>query len=110
MHLTDEQREALKNVDAEVEKEKVEIARMARQAFTEPKAFETELTKVAYSLAAASEQRGISLTELAELTGMTRQSLSRIERGENKNPTISTLQRITTALGKQVTIKLQDVA
>lgn len=110
MDLTDQQQESLKNVDAEVEKEKVEIARMARRAFAGQKAFETELTKVAYSLAAAREQRGISLTKLAELTGMTRQALSRIERGENKNPTFSTLQRIATALGKQMIIKLQDVA
>lgn len=110
MDLTDQQRESLKNVDAEVEKEKKDIAKKARQAFAEQKAFETELTKVAYSLAAAREQRGISLTKLAELTGMTRQALSRIERGENKNPTFSTLQRIATALGKQVIIKLQDVA
>ncbi len=110
MDLTDDQRAALKKVDAEVEAEKLDITRRARQAFAEQRAFETELVKTACLLAAAREQRGISLSRLAELTGMTRQALSRIERGENKNPTFSTLQRIAAALGKQVIIKLQDVA
>jgi DNA-binding Xre family transcriptional regulator len=110
MELTDDQRAVMKKVDAEVEAEKEEITRMARQAFTEQKAAEAELLKVAHLLAAAREQRGISLSELARLTGMTRQALSRIERGENKNPTFSTLQRIADALGKQVIIQLRDVA
>lgn len=110
MDLTDQQREVLKKVDEEVEAEKEEITRKARQAFAEQKAFETELAKAAYLLAAAREESGISLSKLSELTGMTRQALSRIEQGENKNPTFSTLQRIAAALGKQVIIKLQDVA
>jgi len=110
MDLTDQQRAALKKVDAEVEAEKEEITRKARQAFAEQKAFETELVKAACLLAAARQERGISLSKLAELTGMTRQALSRIERGENKNPTFNTLQRIAAALGKQVIIRLQDVA
>ena len=110
MDLTEGQRAALKKADAEVESEKEEITRMARQAFAERKAFETELVKATCLLAAAREERGITLAKLAELTGMTRQALSRIERGENKNPTFSTLQRIAAALGKEVIIKMQDVA
>ena len=110
MELTAEQRKAMKRVETEVEAEKEEIIRKARQAFAQQKAFETELAKTASMLAAARKQRDMSLSTLAESTGMTRQALSRIERGENRNPTISTLQRIATALGKQVVIKLQDVA
>jgi DNA-binding Xre family transcriptional regulator len=110
MDLTDQQRKAMVKADAEVEAEKEDITRKAHQAFAEQKAFETEIVKAACLLAAAREQRGISLSKLAELTGMTRQALSRIERGENRNPTFSTLQRIAAALGKQVIIKLQDVA
>ena len=110
MDLTEGQRAALKKADAEVESEKEQITRMARQAFAERKAFETELVKATCLLAAAREERGITLAKLAELTGMTRQALSRIERGENKNPTFSTLQRIAAALGKEVIIKMQDVA
>ena len=110
MKLTDQQREAMKRIDAEVEAEKKEITSKAHQAFAEQQAFETELAKTACMLAAAREERGISLSGLAELTGMTRQALSRIERGENKNPTFSTLQRIAAALGKEVIIKLRDVA
>jgi DNA-binding Xre family transcriptional regulator len=110
MELTDAQRVAMKKAEAEVEAEKEEITRKARQALAEQKACEAELFKAAYLLAAAREQRGISLSELAERTGITRQALSRIERGEHKNPTFSTLQRIADALGMEVIIQLRDVA
>lgn len=95
--------------DAEVEAEKEEITRKAHQAFAEQKAFETELVEAACLLAAARQERGISLSQLAELTGMTRQALSRIERGENKNPTFSTLQTIAEADRKRCSLG-QDVS
>jgi DNA-binding XRE family transcriptional regulator len=110
MELTAEQSKAMKRVETEVEAEKDDIIRKARQAFAEQKTFETELAKTAQMLAAARAERGMSLSALAEITGMTRQALSRIERGENRNPTISTLHRIAAALGKEVVIKLCDVA
>ncbi len=110
MDLTDQQREALKKVDAEIEAEKEEITRKAKEAFANQQALEARLIQTTSLLAAAREQRGISLSQLAQLTGMTRQAISRIERGENKNPTFSTLQRIASALGKEMIVKLQDVA
>ncbi|MFV2068569.1 MAG: helix-turn-helix domain-containing protein [Pirellulales bacterium] len=110
MELTDEQRAAVKKAAVEVEAEREEITRKARQALAEQRACEAELLKVAYLLAAAREQCAISLSELAERTGITRQALSRIERGEHTNPTFSTLQRIASALGKKVIIQLRDVA
>ena len=110
MELTETQHKSMKRVEAEVAAEKVEIVRQARQAFAEQKAFEAELAKTADMLAAARAESGMSLSKLSEATGMTRQALSRIERGEHRNPTISTLQRIAAALGKQVVIQLRDVA
>jgi len=110
MELTDGQQAAMTRAVEEAESDREEITRRARQAFAEHRAFEAELFKAACLLAAAREERGMSLSELADLTGMTRQALSRIERGQNRNPTFNTLQRIAAALGKQVVIKLQEVA
>ncbi|MFW6171823.1 MAG: helix-turn-helix domain-containing protein [Planctomycetota bacterium] len=36
----------------------------------------------------------LSLTQLSERTGMTRQAISRIESGENRNPTMITIVRL----------------
>ena len=44
-------------------------------------------------------QNGFSLRDLGELTNMDYSSLSKIERGVIKNPTIKTIDRIAEALG-----------
>ena len=47
------------------------------------------------------EEKGISITQLAKLTGMSKGHLSRIERGETE-PTILTLARISLALNVNI--------
>jgi DNA-binding Xre family transcriptional regulator len=51
----------------------------------------------------------ISLAELAERTGMDKATLSRLETGTHENPTIATLTRYATALGKQLTFGVADL-
>lgn len=59
------------------------------------------------ALKKAREAAGLSLTEVAERSGIDRAQLSRIENGQHMNPTISTLQRYARALGLRWVWSLQ---
>ena len=61
-------------------------------------------------LKAERERQGLSLSELACRTGISKGSLSRLENESRPNPTIDTLHRIAVALGKEVLITLTDRA
>ena len=45
------------------------------------------------------EEKGMTLNELATLSGVSKSYISYIERGMQKNPSISVLEKISTALG-----------
>ncbi len=59
-------------------------------------------------LKAAREARGLSLSDLTELTGMDRSALSKLETGQRPNPTIETLVRYAEAVGKRLVVTLAD--
>jgi transcriptional regulator with XRE-family HTH domain len=61
-------------------------------------------------LRAAREAAGVSLSELADRTGMDKASLSRLESGKQGNPTIDTLARYAHALNKRMEFSILDVA
>ena len=50
----------------------------------------------------------LSLTDLAEISGIDKAQLSRLESGQAENPTYSTLDRIATALNKRLKLVLDD--
>ena len=50
----------------------------------------------------AREAQELSLAELARITGIDRAALSRIESGENLNPTVNTLARYARAIGQRI--------
>jgi DNA-binding XRE family transcriptional regulator len=60
-------------------------------------------------LRAAREQKGLSLADLTELTGMDRSALSKLETGQRHNPTVETLVRYAEAVGKRLVVSLADV-
>jgi len=60
-------------------------------------------------LKSAREQKGLSLSDLTELTGMDRSALSKLETGQRANPTIGTLVRYAEAVGKRLVVSLTDV-
>ncbi len=107
MELTPSQRETMSKAEAEVEKEKDWI--LAKSAAARKK-HAAQVERLATRLREARQSADLSLTQLAERTGMTRQAISRIESGENRNPTISTIVRLAEALGKECVIDLTDVA
>jgi DNA-binding XRE family transcriptional regulator len=59
-------------------------------------------------LRAAREERGLSLAELTDLTGMDRSALSKLETGQRPNPTLETLIRYAEAVGKKLVVSLAD--
>ncbi|MCR5093789.1 MAG: helix-turn-helix domain-containing protein [Lachnospiraceae bacterium] len=60
----------------------------------------------AKALSAARAKQGLSQKQLAELTGIDQSDLSKIERGVS-NPSVSTMERIATALGGKLSIRIE---
>ena len=58
---------------------------------------------------AAREERGLSLADLTELTGMDRSALSKLETGQRPDPTLETLVRYAEAVDKRLVVSLSDV-
>ncbi|MGH7140722.1 MAG: helix-turn-helix domain-containing protein [Pirellulales bacterium] len=68
-----------------------------------------ELRDALAALKKHREAAGISLSLLAERTGIDRAALSRLETGTHDNPTIHTLQRYAFGLGKQLVVQVVDL-
>lgn len=105
VELTSCQQEA--KADADVERERHWIDAKSTEARQK---HDTRVQHIAALLRDAREAAGLSLTELAERTGITRQAISRIESGDNRNSTLSTIVRMAEALNKEWAIELPDVA
>lgn len=105
MELTPSQREAMAKAEAEAEQEKEWIDARSDRA---KKKHDAVVQRLAARLREARQSAGLSLTQLSEQTGMTRQAISRIESGENRNPTVSTIIRLAEALKKECVIDLLD--
>jgi DNA-binding XRE family transcriptional regulator len=56
------------------------------------------------------ESAGLSLTDMAERTGMDRAAINKLENGVHTNPTISTINRYLHALGKKLVVRVADMA
>lgn len=67
-----------------------------------------QLQKLLMQLKAAREAKGLSLSDLTELTGMDRSALSKLETGLRANPTVETLVRYAEAVGKRLVVSLAD--
>ena len=68
-----------------------------------------ELRQAMIDLKHARTDAGLSLADVAEKSGIDKAALSRLENGVHDNPTIITLVRYAAALGKRLTIGLQDL-
>ncbi len=63
---------------------------------------------VCAALKLAREEKGLSLGDIEQMTGIDRSALSKLERGERPNVTFETLGRYAAALGKQLVVGLTD--
>ncbi len=69
-----------------------------------------ELQELLLELKASREAKGLSLSDLTELTGMDRSALSKLETGQRPNPTIETLVRYAEAVGKRIVLSLANAS
>lgn len=67
-----------------------------------------QLDELLKQLKAAREERGLSLSDLTDLTGMDRSAISKLETGRRPNPTVETLVRYAEAVGKHLVVSLVD--
>jgi DNA-binding phage protein len=90
---------ALQTVDAEI----AELLPAARQR----RATSAALRDTCRLLRSERQAQGLSLADVSERTGISRTEISRLETAANKNPTINSLQRIASALGKELIVSLR---
>jgi DNA-binding phage protein len=62
------------------------------------------------ALKATRQLRGLSLADLARLTGIAKPNLSRLENSIHSTPTLDTLERYARAVGMTVRIELADTS
>ncbi len=67
-----------------------------------------KIDDVLKQLKAARKDKGLSLADLSERTGMDRSALSKLESGERPNPTVQTLVRYADAVGMRLEVTLID--
>jgi DNA-binding XRE family transcriptional regulator len=63
--------------------------------------------RLAFEIRALREKKGLSQRQVAELTGTTQSAIARLE-GGHISPSLTTLDRIATALGAEVTVTITD--
>jgi DNA-binding XRE family transcriptional regulator len=106
--LTPEERARVAEVRRQVTAEEHEIRQKAQRYNREYQDAQAALHDALKLLKSERERLGLSLTEVAERTGIERPNLSRLENENEPNPTVATLTRYADALGKRVLIVLAD--
>jgi len=90
---------ALKTVDEEIEK----LLPGARKRM----AASAALRDACRLLKSERQAQGLTLSDVSERTGISRTEISRLETATNRNPTINSLQRVASALGKELIVSLR---
>jgi DNA-binding Xre family transcriptional regulator len=67
-----------------------------------------QLKQVLRALKVERERQGLSLGDLNDRTGIDRGSLSKLENDEDPNVTMNTLLRYAQAIGKTLTVQIED--
>ena len=68
------------------------------------------MLELAAALKGARQARKLSLADVSRRSGIDKAALSRIENGQNINPTISTLETIARSLGSRLRVILENAA
>ena len=111
--LTPEQRAAVeaRRAERQTAQYQDELARdieAYRQEY--PPAGDPELIEALAGLRRERERQGLSLTDMAERTGIDRATISKLETGKLANPTIGTLRTYAKALGRRLAWTLEVLA
>ena len=96
--LTPEERRRWERAVAETEADRGEIIKQGRAVVAARRVARQMLGE----LKAERERRGLSLADMMRLTGMSRESISRLENDPGPNPTVLTFARYAAALGLEL--------
>ncbi len=66
------------------------------------------LLRVLAELKRVRSERGLSLADIADRSGIDRAAISRLESGKNPNPTFETVARYAAALGVRVRVVVEE--
>ena len=102
--LTDEDKGKYGNVREQIAEELPEIRRRGKAAKQR-----ILLKQVLKALKEERRRQGMSLRVLNERTGIDRGSLSKLENDPDPNVTVNTLMKYAEAVGKTITVELEDV-
>ncbi len=111
--LTPDQRSAVeaRRADRQTPEYQEEIERdIAAYRREYPPASDPGLIEALAGLRLERERQGLSLSDVAERTGIDRATISRLETGKLPNPTIGTLRTYARALGRRLSWTLEPVA
>ena len=104
--LSPEKAEELRTIRKQIAEELPDL--VARHH--ERKMASEQLKELLAQLKRTREERGLSLTDLMQRTGMERSAISKLETGQRPNPTIETLERYAEAVGKRIVVTLADAS
>jgi DNA-binding XRE family transcriptional regulator len=96
--LTPEERRRWEKAKSETATEREEIVKQGRAVLGARRV----ALKMLGELRAERERRGLSLADMMRLTGMSRESISRLENDPAPNPTMLTFARYAEALGLEL--------
>jgi predicted transcriptional regulator len=68
-----------------------------------------EIREVLQVLRDERTRQGLSLADIRDRAGIELSAISTLENGTSPNPTINTLVRYASALGKRIVVRLEDV-
>ncbi len=105
--MTPEQRSAVDRIRARhATAEAREAERRVRDLVEEeiPPAIPRAVARLAAMIRAEREAQGLSIAELAEKAEIDGEALSRLEAGKITNPTFQTVERLTTAVGREILV------
>jgi DNA-binding XRE family transcriptional regulator len=108
--LTPEQRAAVEargavRLTPEYQQDLAQDIEVYRKEF--PPSADPELIDALADLRHERERQGLSLTDMAERTGIDRATISKLETGKIANPTIGTLRTYAKALGRRLAWTLE---
>ena len=95
-----------KKTRAAVDAEKDELIAEGRKMMAPIIAQRKQLAAIVKDLRSERERQGLSLSDVADRTGMDRTFISRLENSQSPNPTVSTLHRYAECLGVDIQIAL----
>ena len=107
--MTDEERTRHREIREQVASELPELMEQGRKAKAEHDVRAARLRGAVAELRSAREELGLSLSDIRDRTGIERSTLSRLENDEDANPTVATLDRHASAVGKEILIALVDL-